>query len=38
MAIDGRVFFDTSVLLAGLIEMGDASAASPISILSLIHI
>lgn len=28
MAIDGRVFFDTSVLLAGLIEMGDASVAS----------
>lgn len=27
MAIDGRVFLDTSILLAGLIEMGDASAA-----------
>lgn len=28
MAIDGPVFFDTSVLVAGLIEMGEASAGA----------
>lgn len=28
MAVDGPVFLDTSVLLAGLVEMGDASLAA----------